>query len=57
MPDNLLDELLPWLMQHRVLTDDEVRRDLRRWVAEYQPTLAAPPLRSLPPPPGERASI
>ncbi|AUT70300.1 polysaccharide biosynthesis protein [Paraburkholderia hospita] len=57
VPDNLLDELLPWLMQHRVLTDDEVRRDLRRWVAEYQPSLAAPPLRSVPPLPGKRASM
>ena len=38
--DGLLDELLPWLMQHRVLSDDEVRRDLRRWVPEYKP--AAP---------------
>jgi FlaA1/EpsC-like NDP-sugar epimerase len=46
VPDNLLDELLPWLMQHRVLTDDEVRRDLRRWVPEYQPNLA-PPLQSV----------
>ena len=46
VPDNLLDELLPWLMQHRVLADDEVRRDLRRWVPEYQPTLA-PPLQSV----------
>ena len=36
----LLDELLPWLTQHRVLSDDEVRRDLRRWVAEYQPATA-----------------
>jgi hypothetical protein len=34
-------------MQHRVLADDEVRRDLRRWVPEYQPTLA-PPLQSVP---------
>ncbi|CAG9267975.1 polysaccharide biosynthesis protein [Paraburkholderia caribensis] len=49
VPDNLLDELLPWLMQHRVLTDDEVRRDLRRWVAEYQPTTKLS-LRSVPPP-------
>ncbi|CAG9213180.1 Capsular polysaccharide biosynthesis protein CapD [Paraburkholderia sabiae] len=56
VPDNLLDELLPWLMQHRVLTDDEVRRDLRRWVAEYQPTLVSPPLRSVPPP-GKQASM
>jgi FlaA1/EpsC-like NDP-sugar epimerase len=39
VPDNLLDELLPWLMQHRVPTDDEVRRDLRRWVPEYQPAV------------------
>ncbi|MET5115674.1 polysaccharide biosynthesis protein, partial [Burkholderia pseudomallei] len=37
VPDHLLDELLPWLMQHRVLSDEEVRRDLRRWVPEYQP--------------------
>ncbi|CAG9229682.1 Capsular polysaccharide biosynthesis protein CapD [Paraburkholderia tropica] len=40
VPDNLLDELLPWLMQHRVPSDDEVRRDLRRWVPEYQPAVA-----------------
>jgi FlaA1/EpsC-like NDP-sugar epimerase len=40
--DGLLDELLPWLMQHRVLADDEVRRDLRRWVSEYRP--ATPPV-------------
>jgi len=38
VPDNLLDALLPWLMQHRILSDDEVRRDLRRWVPEYQRT-------------------
>ncbi|HEM7812025.1 TPA: polysaccharide biosynthesis protein, partial [Burkholderia multivorans] len=46
VPGNLLDELLPWLMQHRVLTDDEVRRDLRRWVPEYQ-TAVAPALQSV----------
>nr|WP_086909627.1 nucleoside-diphosphate sugar epimerase/dehydratase [Paraburkholderia hospita] len=40
VPSNLLDELLPWLLQHRVLADDEVRRDLRRWVPEYQPATA-----------------
>lgn len=39
VPNNLLDELLPWLMQHRVPSDDEVRRDLRRWVPEYQPSI------------------
>ena len=47
VPDHLLDELLPWLMQHRVLSDDEVRRDLRRWVPEYQTTVA-PVLQSVP---------
>ncbi|MDP9622775.1 UNVERIFIED_ORG: FlaA1/EpsC-like NDP-sugar epimerase [Burkholderia cepacia] len=47
VPDNLLDELLPWLMQHRVLSDDEVRRDLRRWVSEYQ-SPSAPVLHSVP---------
>lgn len=47
VPDDLLDELLPWLMQHRVLSDDEVRRDLRRWVPEYQSTIA-PALHSVP---------
>ncbi|WP_213297238.1 polysaccharide biosynthesis protein [Paraburkholderia sacchari] len=46
VPENLLDELLPWLMQHRVPNDDEVRRDLRRWVPEYQPA-AAPTLQSV----------
>ncbi|WP_233862485.1 polysaccharide biosynthesis protein [Paraburkholderia adhaesiva] len=39
VPENLIDELLPWLMQHRVPGDDEVRRDLRRWVPEYQPAI------------------
>jgi hypothetical protein len=34
-------------MQHRVLSDDEVRRDLRRWVPEYQ-TAVAPVLQSVP---------
>ena len=46
VPENLLDELLPWLMQHRVPGDDEVRRDLRRWVPEYQPA-TAPTLQSV----------
>lgn len=45
---NLLDALLPWLMQHRVPSDDEVRQDLRRWVPEYRPMLRAQ-LSSLPP--------
>jgi hypothetical protein len=34
-------------MQHRVPSDDEVRRDLRRWVPEYQPASSAPALRSV----------
>lgn len=46
VPDNMLDELLPWIMQHRVPGDDEVRRDLRRWVPEYQPS-TAPRLQSV----------
>ncbi|KQR85495.1 multidrug MFS transporter [Burkholderia sp. Leaf177] len=41
VPNHFLDELLPWLMQHRVLADEEVRRDLRRWVPEYQTTMPA----------------
>ncbi|CAB3759853.1 polysaccharide biosynthesis protein [Paraburkholderia solisilvae] len=48
VPDHLLDELLPWLMQRRVLGDDETRRDLRRWVPEYQPAVA-PMLQSVAP--------
>ncbi|WP_236873366.1 polysaccharide biosynthesis protein [Burkholderia sp. PAMC 26561] len=44
--DHFLDELLPWLMQHRVLADEEVRRDLRRWVPEYQ-TSMQPVLQSI----------
>jgi FlaA1/EpsC-like NDP-sugar epimerase len=47
--NNLLDELLPWLMQNRVLQDDEVRRDLRRWVSEYQP-VTSPLLQTVQPP-------
>ncbi len=34
---DLLDELLPWLMQPRIPDDDEVRLDLKRWVPEYIP--------------------
>lgn len=52
--DGFLDEFLPWLMQHRVLLDDEVRRDLRRWVPEYRPA-AAPTLSAIQPPTAGRA--
>ena len=31
-----LDELVAWLTQERVLGDAEVRRDLKRWVPEFQ---------------------
>jgi FlaA1/EpsC-like NDP-sugar epimerase len=48
VPDDLLDHLLPWLIQHRVLSDGEVRRDLRRWVPEYQPA-TTPTLSSVTP--------
>ncbi|QGZ62849.1 polysaccharide biosynthesis protein [Paraburkholderia acidisoli] len=47
VPNNLLDELLPWLMQHRIPGDDEVRRDLRRWVPDYSPA-TVPVLQSVP---------
>jgi len=36
VPRHLLEHLLQWLLQRRVLTDEQVRRDLRRWVPEYQ---------------------
>lgn len=35
--DGWLDQLLAWLRQTRVPQDAEVRLELRRWVAEYQP--------------------
>lgn len=37
-----LDEFLPWLTQRRILSDEEVRRDLRRWVLEYSPAGTTP---------------
>jgi len=39
--DGWLDGLLDWLKSPTPRTDAEVRRDLRRWVPEYQP--ATPP--------------
>ncbi|WP_322103454.1 nucleoside-diphosphate sugar epimerase/dehydratase [Paraburkholderia sp. J41] len=35
-PDAFLDHLLPWLMQRSIPGDDQVRRDLRRWIPEYR---------------------
>lgn len=54
VPDHLLEQVLPWLMQRRVLPDDEVRRDLRRWVSEYQPAMA-PVLQTAQPHPQQRS--
>ncbi|MBL0142092.1 MAG: polysaccharide biosynthesis protein [Betaproteobacteria bacterium] len=35
-PRNWLEELLAWVAQDRVFADAEVRRDLKRWVPEFQ---------------------
>jgi FlaA1/EpsC-like NDP-sugar epimerase len=40
-----LDGLLEWLRQDRILADQEVRRDLTKWVSEYSP--ARPKLTSI----------
>ena len=44
-----LEGLLGWLGQDRIPTDSEVRRDLKRWVPEYQ-SQVRPRLKSVPPP-------
>ncbi len=44
--DGWLEELLDWLKSPTPPGADEVRRDLRRWVAEYQPTVR-PTLRQI----------
>jgi FlaA1/EpsC-like NDP-sugar epimerase len=38
-PKEWLDELHAWLEQDRIATDVEVRRDLKRWVPEFQSQL------------------
>jgi FlaA1/EpsC-like NDP-sugar epimerase len=38
-PREWLEELLAWLEQDRIATDAEVRRDLKRWVPEFQSQL------------------
>ncbi len=38
-PKEWLDELLAWLEQDRIAPDSEVRRDLKRWVPEFQSQL------------------
>lgn len=38
MPDSFsLADLIEWLHSRGIRRDDEVRRDMRRWVPEYQP--------------------
>jgi FlaA1/EpsC-like NDP-sugar epimerase len=37
VPEGWLDDLLEWLKAPAPKSDAEVRRDLRRWVPEYQP--------------------
>jgi FlaA1/EpsC-like NDP-sugar epimerase len=41
VPPDWLDGFLPWLEQTRQLGDDEVRRDLKRWLPEYVGPLRA----------------
>ncbi len=35
LPDGWLEAVRPWLEQEHQLGDDEVRRDIKRWVSEY----------------------
>jgi len=37
-----LEDVLAWMSQRTIPGDDEVRRDLRRWVPEYEPAQRAP---------------
>ena len=48
VPPGWLDELLAWLKPSAPRSDAEVRRDLRRWVPEYQPNVT-PALRPVMP--------
>ena len=43
-----LINILEWLVKTKVLNDDQVRRDLRRLIPEYQPN-AKPDLRMVAP--------
>ncbi|MGI4860830.1 MAG: polysaccharide biosynthesis protein [Janthinobacterium lividum] len=43
VPPTLLEEVLTWLTQARILDDEEVRAGLQGWVAEYTPHLATVP--------------
>lgn len=52
VPAGWLDEMLEWLRSPMPRSDAEVRRDLRRWVPEYQPTVP-PTLKPVSVPPKE----
>jgi hypothetical protein len=47
-----VDELVAWLTQERISADVEVRRDLKRWVPEFQ-SQVRPKLKAVP---GTRAA-
>ena len=51
-PREWVDELVTWLTQERISADAEVRRDLKRWVPEFQ-SQVRPKLKSVP---GTRAA-
>jgi FlaA1/EpsC-like NDP-sugar epimerase len=51
-PREWLEELIAWLAQERVSADAEVRRDLKRWVPEFQ-SQVRPKLKAVP---GSRAA-
>ncbi len=51
-PREWLDELFAWLAQDRVSADADVRRDLKRWVPEFQ-SQVRPKLKVVP---GSRAA-
>ncbi|WP_225721232.1 polysaccharide biosynthesis protein [Candidatus Vallotiella sp. (ex Adelges kitamiensis)] len=57
VPANFLDTLLPWLTQHRVPSDDEVRWDLRYWIPEYCSTPNSAVNYFITPPSGEGSII
>lgn len=47
VPAGWLDDILDWLKSSLPKSDAEVRRDLRRWVPEYQPA-TVPALKAIP---------
>jgi FlaA1/EpsC-like NDP-sugar epimerase len=50
-----LEALYAWLRQDRIPSDSEVRRDLKRWVPEYQ-SQVRPRLAAVAPPPPQRSA-